>query len=47
MRLLYSRWMCLWGRSLGGAWQPLTYEQGIKGGIKVLRRDRLFSQNQA
>lgn len=38
--LLYSSPMCPWGRCLGGAWQPLTYEQGIK----VLLRGRLFSQ---
>lgn len=25
----------------------MTYEQGIKGGVKVLRRDRLFSHRRA
>lgn len=28
-------------------WQLLTYEGGIKGGVKAPRRDRLFSQKRA
>lgn len=45
--LLYSSWMFPRGRRLGGGWWPVTYEEGIKGGVKAPPRDSPLSRQQA